>query len=191
MSNDQTPGRETVTIPAAEFNALMQRVSNLEQKDRPSIAPSAVKDNNVAIAFLDGKPVVALANKGDEKAPRYTYESPDPIDPRQTILYTDVIVRNEDGSNSKPIKIKYSDLQNAVYEDCKVTATKVEEHVAKHGWTDRVEVPGDEYNMKATGERVPLDVVTQSRTLVVTLPNGSSLEIDAQYVNINRAPPQS
>lgn len=182
---------ETVTIPVAEFNQLISRVNALEQRDAPLPAPSEVKGRTCAVAFLDGKPVVAFANKGDEKYPRYTYELPDPLEPKLTVLYVDVILRNPDGTSTAPIKIRYEDLLNTVMQECPIVDTKITPVETQQGYTDRVEVRGNDYKGTVTGEKVPVIIKSEKRMFTVQLPDKSTLNIDEKYVNINRAPPQS
>lgn len=137
------------------------------------------KEHTVKLKFVDGKPVIGFANRGSEKSPVYVYEKPDPNNPKERIGFVDIILKGV----KEPMPVVYTEfLAEADVEVCKILKIEKEDASEQQGMVAGVEVK--DYRMEETGVQVPVLIEKQRYTYTVELPDGKSLDIDEEYVNM-------
>lgn len=180
---------EQITIASSELRELlesnrklMQKLAESEKEDVPTLLRKEIKERSVRVTYVGGKPVVGFANRGTETKPQFTYERPDPENPKESILYIDVILEGE----AKPLPIRYKELMNeAEHVECKVLRTEEKPWEVLQGMVEAVELPeGDQYRMESKGYQVPVGATGTKRVFTVQLPCGREFAIADDYVNI-------
>lgn len=183
---------EKVTIGASELRELLDSNRKLMQKvdalssetaeEMPTLLRKEVEEKTVRVAFIDGKPVIGYKNRGTETRPQYAYERPDPENPKEMILYIDVLLDGVD--EAQPIR--YKELMNeAEHTPCKVLKTESKPWEVLQGTVEAMQLPeGDKYRMESKGYKTPVGATGVTRTYTVQLPDGKELKISDQYVNI-------
>ena len=189
---------DKVEIDPAQLKALIDNQAKLEgdmkklQKDNAELKGLSseqgarklkeVTERIAEVRVLDDKAIVGFKNKGSERRPRYIYEKPDPLDPRQNVNYVDVI--DEDG---KVITIKHEEfLEEAERVRAKIVNVKENPWVINQGSTRRKELDG--YSLVELDFIVDLEVKGITRTYTLRLPDdgfdGREVEIYEDYVNM-------
>ncbi len=193
MDNNQN-----VSIPAAEFKALMEQLSALtnrvkEVEDRRTPVdentggfkrPSDLK-RKVTILFIDNKPVVGMRNQGSEQRPQMLIEKPDPNDPRRRVLRGDLLVKNLKAGTIETIKdVDFLEFtREADRKECVIIEHKRFDWLKEQGMVNAVEVK--DYRTIEKDTVVPVDIVGFTSTYVVDI-EGTPVEIHENYVNISK-----
>lgn len=190
--------KDSVEISQDQLQALIDNQAKLEsdlrkvQKDNAELKGLSneqgqrklkeVSERYAEVRALDGRIVVGLKNRGSERRPRYIYEKPDPLDPRTSVNYVDVIV--EDGD---VITIKHEEfLEEAERVKAKIVNIKEKPWTINQGTTRRKEIDG--YSLLELDFVVDLEVKGITRTYTLQLPEedfkGREVEIYEDYVNM-------
>lgn len=180
---------EQITISSSELRELldsnrklMQKLAESEKEDVPTLLRKEVKESTRRVTFVGGKPVIGYANRGTATKPQFTYERPDPENPKESILYIDVVLKGE----KEALPIRYKELMNeAEHVECKLLRTDEIPWEVLQGMIEAVELPeGDKYRMEGKGYQVPVGATGVKRVFTVELPSGEELSIADDYVNI-------
>lgn len=169
---------------AKNVKSLSDRVNELSgiaEPERATLLRKSVSDTKVRVTFLNGKPIVGFNNRGTENKPVYIYEKPDPNDPKNRILYADVMLEGAE----KPMTVQYIELmQEGEHVECLVKKTSVKEWAEEQGHVEAQEIKGDSYSPNKKGYDVPVGAVHKDITYTIELPDERLIDIDAEYVNI-------
>ncbi len=157
--------------------------SEVGQKARRS------RESTVSIMFLDGRPVVGMANKGSDDEPVRLYEEVDPKDNRKYVMYADLLVLEADGETTKTVsKVPFLNfVQQGERRECKVVKILKKEWEMNFGTTERRELRNDDYAMQATGQESDLIVEGVDMVYRVDIGNDEVIELAQDYVNMARA----
>jgi hypothetical protein len=141
-----------------------------------------VTDRTVKVAMVDNKMVVGYANKGVESKPQYVYEKPDPKDPKNMLLYVDLILDGE----KDPVSVNYNEfIDQAERVKCKVIKVEDKQWKIQQGWTKKKEIDG--YSTVELDFDVPIDVIGVTRFFTVELPvdrGGKQITLHESYINL-------
>lgn len=187
--NDEEKGK-MVSISEADFKELLRQnaemISALKQNGSNfvGVRRNPTKERNVSVLCIDGKPVIGYVNRGgDENRPTFIYEGPNPDDPKDRILFVDVILKGMD----KAVKLNYVDfLREAERKICKVLKTEEKPWSVEQGEVEVTEQPDGEYYTRGTGIYVPAGTKGVTRFYTVEMPDHSELTLHERYVNIAR-----
>lgn len=206
MPNNPTNNGEQAMFNVAEIQALVQQVASLTAQIKANTDDKAdqeiedgklkvrgAKQRNVTVMFVEGKPVVGMANVGTEQTPVKVYEVPDPRDPTKRYLCVDLIVKNlETGALETIKKMNFLEfLQQGDRRNCPVIKTRGEEWVIEQGRTLKRELEGDKYRMKELDIEVNLDIEGTDNHYIVDIGGGKQVEIYQDYVNMTKSTPQA
>jgi hypothetical protein len=165
----------------AENSNLVSAVTELQRNPAGTqpVVNRAVTERTVKISMVNGKPIIGFANRGTATRPSYIYDRPDPNNPRNMLLYVDLVIQGVE----KPVAVNYNEfLREHEHAQCKVLKTEDKPWVIPQGFVPRQEV--QDYRMQQTGEMVQVEIVGKSTVFTVELPDGKPLEIADAYVNI-------
>lgn len=183
---------ETVNISKTQLDEILKQNQDMLEENRRltqsivadnnqpnTLRPEEIKERTVRIMFIDGKPVQAFANRGTDARPNYVYSKPDPDDPKERILFVDVLFLGED----KPTPVPYNDLlREGEREECKIVKEDKKEWDVTQGQTTQKVVK--DYATEETGVLVPIKVIGETRVFTVKLPNGKEMDIHEKFVNM-------
>jgi hypothetical protein len=182
---------------ASEFNTLKATVQNLTEgrsdSELDAKKPRGSREHNVTILFVDKKPVIGLANVGDESNPVRLYEVADKVDPSKRLLVADILVKDMTTGAVETLKaVKFADfIDQAERRDCRVIKMIGEEWVIEQGVTMKRELQGDKYSMSELGYEVPMEVSGADYEFVVDIGGNTPLTIHQDWVNMAKTQPRS
>lgn len=160
-------------------NRSLMSAATREDDTKGTLKPDEVKENTVRILFVDGKAVQGFHNRGTDTRPSFVYEKPDPQNPKEVILYVDVIFNGEE----EPVAVPYNELlRDSLREECKIKKTDVKPWDIVQGKTTQKVVK--DYATEETGILIPIKVVGETRVFTVALPDGKEMEIHENFVNM-------
>lgn len=180
---------KTILIKQSELAELLemnrQLMAKIQKESMPTVVTKAIKERKVTIMFIGDKAVTGYVNKGIERRPSFIYDSIDPKDPKERILYVDLILN---GDVKNPVKVNYLEfLQEADRQELLVKKINEEPWIQDTGKSvEAQEVKEGEWSPTSLGMRVPLVVEGKTRSFVVAMPDGTEREFDERYVNISK-----
>lgn len=191
--SDQDP---IVQIKQSELKAIMSTINELRSlvtAGNANVAPANEtitrkrRESNVSIMFLDGLPVIGMANRGTDEEPVRLYEEVDPKDPRKYVMYADLIVLKADDSTEVIKKVPFLNfIQQGERKECPVVKILKKEWEINYGVTERQTLGEDKYRMEGTG--VDADLVVEGVDMVYRVNvGGREIELSQEYVNMARA----
>lgn len=137
----------------------------------------------MTVLFINGLPVVGYVNRGTDTSPTYIYESPDPKNTKEMMLFVDVLLKGE----AAPVRLGYTEfLREAEKKDCLVKKIDSEPWEIEQGRVEVMTVPEGKYYSTATGIVVPVEIKGVTRFFTVVLPGGEELVLHERYVNISK-----
>lgn len=184
--------KETVTVSKAQLDSILaQNAEILEENRRLSqsivadnqkpntLRPDEVKERTVRILFVDGKAVQGFKNVGTDTRPSYVYSKPDPENPKERILFVDVLFNG----SKEAVSVPYNDLlREGIREECKILNEEKKEWDVTQGQTTQKVVK--DYATEETGILVPIRVIGEKRVFTVALPEGGEMVIHENFVNM-------
>jgi hypothetical protein len=181
----------------AENRALAERGGSGEEKidkmdTRGILKRLSTEKKTCVILFVDGLPVVGYKNKGTVLKPTYTYYRKDPNDPKNELMYVDLILYGKE-EEAQGLAISYKEfLEGSEKVRCRILQTEKKEWTITQGVTSKKEVDG--YRMVVLDVDVPVEIKGEIRWVTVEvpeaypLPDGAkTLRIHENYVNITQA----
>ena len=182
--------QKTVTLTEGQWTEIQHKLARLEDKIIGSSVPVArkPKGSKVTVTFIEGQPVIGYANRGTETHPRYVYNgTQDPNHHNEFMQYVDVLVRNPNDPNQPHcFSLPYVQfLQESQKVECPITNIEEKEWTINQGVTTGRTYQDGTYYMIESGV-IPVEVQGKTRFFTVTLPDGSSVVLHEQYVNITK-----
>lgn len=166
----------------AQNKILMEKNSELAEggEDKGKVeAPTEITDRTVSIVFVDDKPVQAFKNRGTKERPAYVYEKPNPENPKEMILFVDALFPGEPDA----VPLAYNDLlREGLRENCAILKVEATPWTIGQGKTTKKMV--NNYAMEETGVVVPMEVKGTTSVFTVQLPNGDTMDVHENFVNI-------
>ena len=197
MSNDN----EQANITQGELKQILeqnrklseqvQEVINQNQATQPPVRkPGEIRRSRVDILFLDGEPIVGLANRGSEQNATRLEEVEDPKQKGHYITFADVVTRNKQGKETVHRNINWLELTNeGDRKSCPVLKHRSETWYIDLGRVQQQVLEEGKYQMRDTGMEVDQTVTGKETYFVVDI-DGTPVEIHEDYVNIVKTAPQ-
>lgn len=177
---------KTVNISEEALKKLIGEIETLKQMVTGGVQTEKAQETEyrkVKVRFIDGKPIVGLANRGSERNPVYAYEIPDPFNKGDKKLMLDVILLGD----KNPIALPYNDIVNeAEAYDCKIVNVKEFPWQIDQGEVERVDVKFDKFRSESTGEYVPARVkgVRYEYEVEDPLNEGQTIKLSEKVINM-------
>lgn len=194
-SKETSTPKDSVTIPKTELDKILKSFQELQEvvsgqnklieelkTSSGNATPKVlreVKERTVRLKLVDGKPVIGFANKGTDTRPVYVYKAPNPQDPRNDILFIDVLTLGA----KEPVKMVYAEfITDMETLEVKVKNIKEEHWTIEQGQVVKREVRPD-FSIVETDYIVPVEVKGVHRTYIVDFKD-KELEVDEAFINI-------
>lgn len=163
---------ETITISKEELSALIKDgvekgIAGMAETGSTTRILRRVTERKVEVRLVDNRVVLGYKNRGSENRPAYIYEKPDPKDPKNNLLFVDLILEGMKEDEVFPIEFKQFRSESARAQ-CKVLKTEEKEWMINQGVVKKKEV--EEYSSIELDFDVPLDVVGKARFFTVEIP---------------------
>lgn len=181
---------ETLTITREELTALIKDgvakgIEGMAEQGSTTRILRRITERKVEVRLVDNRVVLGYKNRGSENRPVYIYEKPDPKDPKQNILFVDLILEGAKEGEVFPVEYKQFRTESA-RAICKVVKTEEKEWLINQGVVKKREV--EEYSSIELDFDVPLDVVGKARFFTVDVPKDfgtpRQVTVHESYVNI-------
>ena len=165
----EEPAKETITLPKEEYLGILDRIGKLERGEVNEDYLDAEDTKYVHVRHFNGWPVIELKKPIVEK-----------FQNNSKVLYVDFVALKE--GKPEEFQMKYLDyMRELPRELLKVVEEKVTPRRSQKGMTEVKEVK--EYKTVGTGVKVPLRVVSEERSFVVELKDGTTVEILENAIN--------
>lgn len=191
-------GEQQVVLTKAELSQMMNEaaqkaVEGLEGSSRTRIL-KRVTERKVGVRMVDlqdkkgHRAVVGFKNRGSENRPLYIYEQPDPKNPKENVLYVELILEKKAGEEKNPtLAVNYNEFRKeSSRATCRVVDTEEREWLINQGTVRKKEV--EEYSSIELDYEVPLDVIGKVRIFTVEIPDefggARNVKVHEDYVNI-------
>ena len=169
----------------ADLIAQVKMLSNALETTQGAVGMRPVlldkkKETLLKVRTWNDKIFLGYENVGNEKRPRYVYSEYNPTT-REQIEFCNIILRNDDGSIEKPLKVKYADfmLDSNIIELKQIKRIELEEEVVRQGIVPKKEFQSNGYGSYLTDVNVPVDVRTKNYSYLVKLEDDTELELPA------------
>lgn len=188
---DNAPIEETnspsndVVVPKAEYDSLLARLEALEHNTGaglkpPSVITKRVKERTARLKRIGDMYIVGYT-KNARGTPNIRYAN-DEKGVEQ--MYLETILT--DGKNIEKRELNFiQDIgQNTDVHVVPILKTEAIEHIENYGTVQQKHVPEGGWKFQNTGREVALEVLKYQHISTIKLPNGATIEIDNEFLNI-------